>query len=548
MRRSPESNSMNIRIGDRVTQRFSNTAANRLEVDDFSRSSHGAESSATHILVVDDDPIICRRLARLYSQRDYRVTITTLAEHALELLEDQNIDLVVTDIRLPGMSGVELTSRVLERWNDIPIIVMTGFGEIGEAVNLLKAGVSDYIIKPFEAAVVQQSTELALQKTAVFADIRRLRRTLGESYEFGGMLSKTPEMHRVFEIIRMVAPTDSTVAVEGETGTGKELVARAIYDHSLRREGAYVTINCGALPEGLLESELFGYERGAFTGADQSRAGKIELADGGTLFLDEIENMPLSMQSKLLLVLNNNKVQRLGSGRWLHVDMRVIAASNVPLRELLTQGKMRADFYYRIHVIPIRLSPLRQRLEDLALLAQDFLRRHPVALRKKIKAISPKAMELLMRYSWPGNIRELQNVLEKAIVLAKSGVLDVADLDLDLVRMSSHVNFNDTDISPALPFAEWIRRQEREYLIQMLKKSGGRINLTAKNCGLDLRTLHRKMRLHGLDKKTFYRKALKTANRNHIPIGQQHNPNEQLHRNSPNNSLDPNTSRARGAS
>ena len=539
---------MNIRIGDRVTRRFSNTAAAQLEVNDFSRSSHGAGSLTTHILVVDDDPIICRQLARLYSQRDYRVTIATLAEQALELLEDQDIDLVVTDIRLPGMSGVELTRRVLERWNDIPIIVMTGFGEIGEAVNLLKVGVSDYIVKPFEAAVVQQSTELALQKTAVFADIRRLRRTLGERYEFGGMLSKTPEMHRVFEIIRMVAPTDSTVVVEGETGTGKELVASAIHDHSLRREGAYVTINCGALPEGLLESELFGYERGAFTGADQARAGKIELADGGTLFLDEIENMPLSMQSKLLLVLNNNKVQRLGSSRWLHVDMRVIAASNVPLKELLTQGKMRSDFYYRIHVIPIRLSPLRQRLEDLALLAQDFLRHHPVALRKKVKAISPKAMELLMRYSWPGNIRELQNVLEKAVVLAKSGVLDVADLDLDLVRTSSHVNFNDTDISPALPFAEWIRRQEREYLIQMLKKSGGRINLTAKSCGLDLRTLHRKMRLHGLDKKTFYRKALKTANGNHIPIGQQHNLNEELHRNSPNTSVDPNTSHARGAS
>ena len=194
---------MNIRISDRVTRRFSNTATAQREVNSFSRSSHEAVSLATHILVVDDDPIICRPLERLYSQRDYRVTIATLAEQALEFLEARDIDLVVTDLRLPGMSGVELTRRVLERWNDIPIIVMTGFGEIGEAVNLLKAGVSDYIVKPFEAAIVQQSTELALQKTAVFADIRRLRRTLGERYEFGGMLSKTPEMHRVFEIIRM---------------------------------------------------------------------------------------------------------------------------------------------------------------------------------------------------------------------------------------------------------------------------------------------------------------------------------------------------------
>jgi DNA-binding NtrC family response regulator len=509
---------MNIRIGDRVTRRFSNTAAAQREVDGFSSSSHGVVSLATHILVVDDDPIICRQLARLYSQRDYRVTIATLAEQALELLENQDIDLVVTDIRLPGMSGVELTRRIIEQWNDIPIIVMTGYAEIGEAVNLLKAGVSDYIVKPFAAAVVQQSTQLALQKTAVFADIRRLRRILGDSYEFGGMLSKTPEMHRVFEIIRMVAPTDSTVVVEGETGTGKELVASAIHDHSLRREGAYVTINCGALPEMLLESELFGYERGAFTGAVQARAGKIELADGGTLFLDEIENMPLSMQAKLLFVLNNKKVQRLGSSRWLHVDMRVIAASNVPLKELLTQGKMRSDFYYRIHVIPIRLSPLRQRLEDLEILAQDFLRHHPVAVRKKVKTISRKATELLLRYPWPGNIRELQNVLEKAVVLAKSGVLGVADLDLDTGRTSSLVNLNDTDISPALPFAEWIRRQEREYLVQMLEKSGGRINLTARNSGLDVRTIRRKMEFHGLDKKSFSRRTLKIANRNLVSI------------------------------
>jgi DNA-binding NtrC family response regulator len=511
---------MNIRIGDRVTRRLSNTAVARGEVDDCSSNSHGTVSLATHILVVDDDPIICRQLARLYSQRDYRVTIATLAEQALEFLGDQDIDLVVTDIRLPGMSGIELARRIVEQWNDIPIIIMTGFAEIGEAVNLLKVGVYDYIIKPFEAAVVQQSTELALQKTAVFADIRRLRRTLGESYEFGGMLSKTPQMHRVFEIIRMVAPTDSTVVVEGETGTGKELVASAIHNHSLRRGGAYVTINCGALPEMLLESELFGHERGAFTGAHQVRAGKIELADGGTLFLDEIENMPLSMQAKLLLVLNNKKVQRLGSSRWLHVDMRVIAASNVPLKELLAQGKMRSDFYYRIHVIPIRLSPLRQRLEDLAILAQDFLRYHPVAVRKKVKAISPKAMAKLMGYSWPGNIRELQNVLEKAVVLAKSEVLDVADLDLETARTLTNLNLNDTDISPALPFAEWIRRQEREYLVQMLKKFGGRINLTARNSGLDVRTIHRKMQIHGLDKKTFSRKALKTANRNPISIGQ----------------------------
>jgi len=309
----------------------------------------------------------------------------------------------------------------------------------------------------------------------------------------------------------MVAPTDSTVIVEGETGTGKELVASAVHHYSLRRQGPYVTINCGGLPENLLESELFGYERGAFTGADQAKAGKIELADGGTLFLDEIENMPPSMQAKLLLVLNNKRVQRLGSNQWMHVDMRVIAASNVPLKELVAKGRMRTDFYYRIHVIPIRLLPLRRRMEDIPILVQDFLRNHSVAVSKRVNAITPKAMDLLMRHSWPGNIRELQNVLEKAVVLARGSVLDEAELDFDPVATSSHLILNEKDPSMTLSLPEWVRNQEREYLAQKLKNFGGRIDLTAKSCGVDVRTIHRKMQDYGLDKKTFSRKVSKTG-------------------------------------
>ena len=455
-----------------------------------------------HILVVDDDPIICQQLERLYALSNYRVTVATQAEKALELLEDQDVDLVVTDIHLPGISGVELTDRILVRWADIPVIVITGFAEIDEAVNVLKLGVSDYIVKPFGAAAIQESTQVALQKASLFAEIRRLRRTLRERFEFGGIISKTPEMHGVFETIRMVAPTDSTVIVEGETGTGKELVASAVHHYSMRRQGPYVTINCGGLPETLLESELFGYQRGAFTGADQARAGKIELADGGTLFLDEIENMPLSMQVKLLLVLNDKRVQRLGSNQWVHVDMRVVAASNVPLKELLAQGKMRRDFFYRINVIRIQLLPLRQRLDDIPILVEDFLRHHPDALKKRITGISPSALASLMRYHWPGNIRELHNVLEKAVILAKSRVLDVRDLDVDFTADHGDRNKN---LSTELSLHHWIQEQEKEYLINQLKRFRGRIDRTAKSCGVDVRTLHRKLQLHGLDKKVFSR-------------------------------------------
>jgi transcriptional regulator with PAS, ATPase and Fis domain len=314
------------------------------------------------------------------------------------------------------------------------------------------------------------------------------------------MLSKTPEMHRVFEIIRMVSATDVTVLIEGETGTGKELVATAIHHQSARQKGPFVTINCAGVPESLLESELFGYERGAFTGADQSRPGKIEIANGGTLFLDEIESMSLAMQAKLLLVLQDRKVQRLGSGQRKPIDMRVIAASNVPLENLVAQGHMRSDFYYRIKVVPIQLLPLRQRREDVPLLVQDFLRHHPVATQKRIGKVSPQAMLNLLHYPWPGNVRELQNVLERAIVLTNGNVIE--DVDLPEQEITTSTNSPTTPL--ALPLREWLSEQEKYYLTRQLESCKGRINRTAAQCGIDTKTLYRKMRSYGLDKRTFH--------------------------------------------
>ncbi|HEY7163784.1 MAG TPA: sigma-54 dependent transcriptional regulator [Candidatus Binatia bacterium] len=457
-----------------------------------------------NILVVDDDPIICQQLERLYTHTGYRVRVANGAEQALELLAHEDIDLVVTDIRLPGLSGVELAKRCVEQWSDVPIIVMTGYAGIENAVEVLKLGASDYFVKPFSAAAIQESTRSVLEKASLFTEIRHLRQQLKESCEFGGMLSRTPEMHKVFETIRMVAPTDSSVVVEGETGTGKELVASAIHYQSPRQNGPFITINCGGFPETLLESELFGYERGAFTGADRARPGKIELASTGTLFLDEIENMPLSMQAKLLLVLNDQRVQRLGSSRWTKVDMRIIAASNVPLRSLVAQDKMRRDFFYRINVIPIRLIPLRQRLNDIPLLVQDFLRHHRVALEKQVNKISPRAMAQLMAHDWPGNVRELQNVLEKAIVLTRSRLIEEVELSDPVSGQPAGVSQTPMD----LPLPEWIKHQEKQYLMGKLEAAGGRIDLTARFSGVDVRTIHRKMKLYGLDKKVFQQKDL----------------------------------------
>ena len=466
------------------------------------------------LLVVDDDPTVRQQLERLYTQSGYSVVTVSSAEEGIARLAEEDIDFAITDIKLPGMDGVQLISYIHQNLPDVPVIAITGYSDIQTAVNVLKLGASDFVVKPFDLGAVQESTRVALEKSNVYMEIRHLRRWLKDRSIFGGMLSKTPEMHRVFEVIRMVGPTDMTVLVQGETGTGKELVASAIHYQSGRREGPFVTINCAGFPESLLESELFGYEKGAFTGADQAKPGKIELAQGGTLFLDEIESMSVVMQGKLLRALEDQKVQRLGGSTSLHVDMRVIAASNVPLKEMVTEGKMRSDFYYRINVIPVHLVPLRQRKVDIPLLVHDFLRHHPVASAKGINAISKKVMNVLMEYTWPGNIRELQNVLERAIVLATGRVIDMVDLP-DLARESQP---KENGIISCASLDEWMREQERRFLMQKLDDFGGNVALTAKSCGIGLRTLSRKIRLHKLDPRSFKQKAApsKTGLAKHI--------------------------------
>ena len=452
-----------------------------------------------NVLVVDDDATIRSQLVRLYSHSGYTVVPVSSAEEALTQLAQGNIDFVITDIKLPGLSGIDLIANMQENFPDVPVIAITGFKDIDTAVNVLKHGAADFVVKPFDLGTVQESTRVALEKTWVYMEIRHLRRGLKNGSEFGGMLSKTAEMHRMFEIIRMVAPTEMTVSIEGETGTGKELVASAVHYHSGRREKPFVTINCAGFPESLLESELFGYERGAFTGAVQAKAGKIELAHGGTLFLDEIESISVVMQGKLLRVLEDQKVQRLGGSADIHVDMRVITATNVPLKQLVAEGKMRSDFYYRVNVIPIHLIPLQQRKVDIPLLVQDFLHRHPVAAGKGITSISKQAMRRLLDYSWPGNIRELQNVLERAIVLNTGRTIE--HVDLPEVSFEGHPSRGGNAFNA--PLNQWLQEKEKEYLAQKLDDFGGNVGLTAKSCRIGVRTLSRKMHAYGLDKKLF---------------------------------------------
>jgi DNA-binding NtrC family response regulator len=454
-------------------------------------------SLVPNVLVIDDDAVVREQLKRLYEQSGYKVEALTSAEAALAQLAQGRIDFVITDIKLPGMSGAELIALMQESYPDIPVIAITGYLDIETAVKVLKCGAVDFVVKPFDLTAVRDATVAALERSRVYMEIRHLRRALKNGAEFGNMLSKTPEMHRLFETIRMVASTDMAVVIEGESGTGKELLASAVHYHSTRRAGPFVMLNCAGLPESLIEHELFGYEK---DGGAAAHPGKIELAHGGTLFLDEIDSLSIATQGKLLSVIDERKFQRLGSAKGMPVDLRVITATCMPLRRLVAEGKMRSDFYYRISVIPIQLMPLRRRSVDIPLLVQDFLRRHPLAAQRGITSVSKPVMRALLGYAWPGNIPELQNVLERAIVLTPGRVIE--KVDLPQIPLESQ-----TPSLASTTLSRWLDEKEKQFIAQKLEDCGGNIALTARSCGIALRSLHRKMQKYGLDKKRFRRKS-----------------------------------------
>src|SRR5918994_3927055 len=342
-----------------------------------------------NVLIVEDHDRLREQLGQFYEQVGYKVITAASGEEGLEKLAEEKFALVVSDVKMPGIDGFQLARYVREKYSDTDIILITAFGNIKQAVEAMKLGASDYITKPFQPEAIRIVSEKLMEKRRLLEEVRELRQKVQEGNSLENIISKSPKMLKVFDLIKSLAETDSGVMITGETGTGKELVARAIHNLSRRKDKQFVAINCGAFPDTLLESELFGYEKGAFTGAVQSRAGKIEFADKGTLFLDEIEAMAAPMQVKLLRVLQQREVERLGGNRRAKIDMRVIAASNVDLTLCLARGTLREDFYYRINVIPIQLPPLRDRLEDLPLLIDHILGRHPVAI-EKIKKRTPK--------------------------------------------------------------------------------------------------------------------------------------------------------------
>ncbi len=437
----------------------------------------GARVEATppsRVLVVDDERSMRELLSIVLRREGYDVTVAENGRVAVEQLERARFDLLISDIKMPDMSGVEVLRAAKRIDPDIVGVMITAFASADTAIEAMRLGAHDYLSKPFDVDELKIKVRNALEQRQLRHENVLLKRALGTTHQFGNIVGRSEKMLAVFKLIEQIARTDSTVLVTGESGTGKEWVARAIHFYSLRRERAFVAINCGALPETLLESELFGYMKGAFTGAGTNKKGLIESAEKGTLFLDEIGEMAPLMQVKLLRVLQERKFRRLGGVEEMEAAMRVITATNQDLTKMIADGKFREDLFYRINVIPIHLPPLRERGEDIPLLADYFLTKYRDQMGKAIHGISQESMELLEGYEWPGNIRELENVVERAVALEKSQAILPDSLPEHIVKRVS----KGTAAAGVLPesgfnLEEHVEGLERGYITQALQRAGG---------------------------------------------------------------------------
>ena len=445
------------------------------------------------ILIIEDETKM-RRLLELNLGEDKFTTLSAGdAESGLKLLRENSVDLVVTDLKLPGMNGLEFLQAIKRQNAAMPVVVMTAFGSVETAVDAMKAGASDYVLKPFSLAEMRLVIHKELDVHNLREENRSLREALGKRYTHPNVVARSAKMQEVLATVERVAPTNSTVLLGGETGVGKDLIARAIHEKSRRASGPFVKINSTAIPENLLESELFGYEKGAFTGAAASKPGKFELADKGTLFLDEIGDVPPAIQVKLLRVLQEREFERLGGTRTVKVDVRLVAATNRDLRAALEQGTFREDLYYRLNVVPIDIAPLRERKEDIPDLARLFMALFCGESGKPVKDITPEAMQILANHHWPGNVRELQNIIERACALAKGTVLEAAEIHLDS-RPAKLVNGGGGFLPDGMTLEQW----EDEMIQEALRRANGNKSQAARLLGLSRNALRYRLSKIGI--------------------------------------------------
>jgi DNA-binding NtrC family response regulator len=451
------------------------------------------------LLLVDDDEVFLRPVHRTLEVSGFEVFPARSAEEALERLKAEDVDAVLTDRRLPGMDGVEMVRRIKGEHPDLAVVVMTAYGTIESAVEAMRLGAEDYLVKPFEAPelllVVRRAIELQELRSASRQTLRRNQ----ERFTFRNIVARSTGMQAVFELAQSVVDLDATVLIHGETGVGKELLARSIHFAGPRRDRPFVAVNCAAIPGELFESELFGFRKGAFTGASEHRRGHFQMANGGTLLLDEIGEMPLHAQSKLLRVLEEKKVTSVGADRPVDIDVRFIATTNKELHVEAERGAFRRDLYYRLSVMPIRIPPLRERQDDIAPLARHFLEQASRRTRKSIREISPASLAALRRYPWPGNVRELENVIERGVIVAKGAVLD--GLERFLAPAGAHA-----PVDLSLPFREAkarvVEEFERAYVAGLLDAHGGKLTVAAKHADMDPKNFSEKMNRYGLRRTT----------------------------------------------
>ena len=450
------------------------------------------------VLVVDDDSAHRTMLKTLIGGWGYAVSEADDGSTAVEKIKEAAFDLVLMDVRMVKVSGLEALETIKAVNPAIPVIIMTAYSSVETAVKALKQGAHDYLTKPLDFDKLRLTIERAMEHTRLKEENRLLRETLGQQFDSQNIIGKSPAMLRLLETVSQVAPSEATVLISGESGTGKELIAGAIHFNSLRKDGPFVKINCAAITETLLESELFGHEKGAFTGADRRKEGRFRQAHGGTLLLDEVSEMSLMMQVKLLRALQEREFNRVGGEATIQVDVRVIAATNKDLMEQIDDGAFREDLYYRLNVVELQVPPLSHRKEDIPLLAQHFLATFVAKNRKEIKGFTPQAMDNLIRYDWPGNVRELMNAVERGVVLARTDYLDVTDFAF--MRSSMLQTDRDSADSAALSVKgdAPLEEIEKAAILSTLQAAGGNKSEAARRLGITRKTLHKKLKAYGV--------------------------------------------------
>ena len=444
------------------------------------------------ILIVEDEEEMCELLMSFFSEKGYRVDSIQNGEGALGRLEEQDYALVITDIKLPGMSGLELLARIRLDWPEVAVIIMTAFSSISSAVEAMKLGAEDYIGKPFQLDELAITVEKALERLSLRREVKELRAEVRERYNFSNIVGRSKPMQQLFEVIRRVAARrDASALIIGSTGTGKELVARAIHYNSDRRDAPFMPINCSAIPETLLESELFGHQKGAFTGAHETRRGLIEESQGGTVFLDEINTLSPNLQVKLLRVLQERVVRKVGGRENIPIDIRLVSASNQDLEDAVKRNEFRQDLYYRLNVVPVRLPDLKDRREDIPLLVHHFLQKFAQQHGEPARRFSNEGMRILMTHTWPGNVRELENAVEHALTMGSGEVLTPEDLPASVTTPERDI------VEEATLDNATLAEVERRYILRILEKMDGHQIKTAQILGIDRRTLYRRLRQYG---------------------------------------------------